>query len=118
MNELPATEVIAESEVEETDPVGPVLEQPRFLNQMIALRTRLGPQQLLEACHEIEREAGRVRRVRYGPRTLDLDLVWFEGFVQDDPDLTLPHPGLSERPFWRREMEQLDGIVSIDRDDG
>ena len=103
---LPDTRVVAESEVEETDPVGPVV-QGAFLNQMIAVETSLEPHTLLAALQEIEHAAGRVRTTRWGPRTLDLDIVLMEGRSIDDPDLRIPHPELDARDFWLRELAQV-----------
>ena len=95
---LPDTELVAASEIEETAPLGPP-DQPRYLNQMVALRTTLEPAVLLDRLHEIERVNGRVRDVRWGPRTLDLDLIAYDGVAIDTPELTLPHPRLFERAF-------------------
>ena len=103
---LPDTRVVAESEVEETDPVGPVA-QGAFLNQMIAVETSLEPHTLLAALQEIEHAAGRVRTVRWGPRTLDIDIVLVEGRSVDDADLRIPHPELPSRDFWMRELAQV-----------
>jgi 2-amino-4-hydroxy-6-hydroxymethyldihydropteridine diphosphokinase len=103
---LQKTNVLAETEVIETDPIGPV-EQGPYLNQMIAVQTELSPTQLLSALHQIERDAGRTRSERWGPRTLDLDIVMFENQSADEPDLTVPHPELSNRAFWQQELAQL-----------
>lgn len=103
---LPGTTIVAESAVEETEPLGPV-PQGRYLNQMILLRTDLGPRRLLEACLAIEGAAGRERRERWGPRTLDLDIVRYGDRTVEEPDLTIPHPELVHRPFWQRELEEL-----------
>ena len=103
---LPETRLLAESRVEETAPVGPVAQGP-FLNQMVAVETGLAPRALLEALQGIEREAGRVRDVRWGPRTLDLDIVLFERQRVDEADLVVPHPELPRRDFWRRELEEI-----------
>ena len=111
---LPGTDVIAASEVEETAPVG-ATDQGPFLNQMVALRTTLEPLALLERLHVIEREQGRVRTRRWGPRTLDLDIVRFGGRTIEGPTLTVPHPELARRPFWQRELEQLAGAPRADR---
>jgi 2-amino-4-hydroxy-6-hydroxymethyldihydropteridine diphosphokinase len=104
---LPKTRLLAASAVEETDPVGPV-EQGRFLNQMVMVATGLEPRVLLDALLGIEREAGRVRGERWGPRTLDCDIVLFGERAVREPGLTIPHPALPERDFWRRELEELD----------
>ena len=103
---LPATVLLAETEVEETAPIGSVPQGP-FLNQMIAVQTELSPAQLLSALQDIERQAGRTRGERWGPRTLDLDIVLFEKQTVDEPALTVPHPELGNRAFWQRELAAL-----------
>ena len=102
---LPRTTVLAESDVEETPPLGPP--QPHYLNQMIAVETELSPQDLLQALLAIERENGRERREKWGPRTLDLDIVKYERQTVDDESLQVPHPGLRDRDFWQRELAAL-----------
>jgi len=103
---LPRTRLLAETEAEETAPIGPVAQGP-FLNQMIAIETELSPQELLAELKQIEAEAGRVRAVRWGPRTLDLDIVLFERQSVAEPELKVPHPELSNRDFWLRELTTL-----------
>jgi 2-amino-4-hydroxy-6-hydroxymethyldihydropteridine diphosphokinase len=103
---LQNTSVLAETEVIETVPIGPVAQGP-YLNQMIAVQTELSPRQLLSGLQEIERNAGRTRSERWGPRTLDLDIVLFENQSADEPGLTVPHPELPNRAFWQRELAQL-----------
>ncbi|MNB98398.1 Bifunctional folate synthesis protein [compost metagenome] len=93
-----AVEVVRCSRIYETEPVG-YLDQPQFLNMAAALRTTLAPEALLQAMLEIENQLGRVRDIRYGPRTVDLDLLWVDGQTLDTPDLTLPHPRMMERAF-------------------
>ena len=105
---LPGTSLLGASTVEETAPLGPV-EQGPYLNQMIAIETELSPRELLGHLHGIERAAGRERRTRWGPRTLDLDIVVFERQSLDEPGLTVPHPELARRDFWRRELAELGG---------
>jgi 2-amino-4-hydroxy-6-hydroxymethyldihydropteridine diphosphokinase len=107
---LPGSEVVSTSDVEETAPIGPV-DQPPYLNQMVALRTSLEPSALMERLQEIERANGRVRVQRWGPRTLDLDIVRFGDRRIDTPALVVPHPELQHRAFWQREVEQLDGLL-------
>ena len=103
---IPETRIIAESTVEETAAIGPI-EQGPYLNQMIALETSLPPRELLTALQTIEAREGRVRTERWGPRTLDLDIVRFERQVIDEPWLRVPHPELANREFWQRELDEL-----------
>jgi 2-amino-4-hydroxy-6-hydroxymethyldihydropteridine diphosphokinase len=103
---LPDTRIVAESEIEETAPIGPVA-QSAYLNQMIAVETALEPQTLLAELQSIEHARGRVRAERWGPRTLDIDIVLVEGRTLDEPGLTIPHPELPARDFWLRELAQV-----------
>ena len=103
---LPRTRLLAASDVEETAPLGPV-PQDRYLNQMLLVETTLAPRELLEALLAIERAGGRVRRERWGPRTLDCDIVLFGDRDLHEPDLVVPHPELPNRDFWQRELAQL-----------
>ena len=110
---LPGTRLLKQSRVEETAPLGPV-PQGAYLNQMVLLETALEPTDLLVQLHAIESERGRERRagVRWGPRTLDLDIVRFGDRVLREPHLVLPHPELPNRPFWLRELAELDAALS------
>lgn len=90
--------VVAVSPVYETDPVGGP-DQGRFLNLVVELDTDLTPRQLLAVCHCLESGAQRVRVQRWGPRTLDVDIVWIDGVTIDEPDLQIPHPRWQERTF-------------------
>ncbi len=81
-----------------TRPMGPQ-DQPDYVNAAAGLLTRLSARELLDALLEIERAMGRTRHERWGPRIVDLDLIWTTGDVIDEPGLTLPHPGVSERNF-------------------
>ena len=92
------SQVTAVSSVYETDPVGGP-EQGRFLNIVVAIETDLEPRELLGVCHRLESAAGRVRDVRWGPRTLDVDILWIDGVVVDEPDLQIPHARMGERRF-------------------
>jgi 2-amino-4-hydroxy-6-hydroxymethyldihydropteridine diphosphokinase len=107
---LPGTRMVGQSSIEETEPLGPI-EQPHFLNQMVALETALSPRDLLEHLLAIEQAAGRKRDSRWGPRTLDLDIVRYANQTVSDPDLRVPHPELPNRPFWQRELAELDAIA-------
>lgn len=97
---LPGTRLLAVSPIIQTDPVGPVAQGP-FLNAAAAVSTTLPPRKLLAHFQEIERTRGRDRSSerRWGPRTLDLDLLVFGDLVIDEPGLTIPHPRLHERRF-------------------
>ncbi len=103
-----STQLISKARVRETDPVGPV-EQGAFLNTAARLQTDLGPHDLLGELLRIEREAGRDRATapRYGPRTLDLDLLAFGSVVWNEPSLTIPHPRLAEREFVLRPLVDI-----------
>ena len=103
---LPQTRLLRVSSIEETAPLGPV-PQPDYLNQMVALETTLSPNALLRALQEIEEQAGRVRAERWGPRTLDLDIVHLEHQRVATPALRVPHPELPNREFWRRQLAEL-----------
>ena len=92
-------DVVAVSSVYETDPVGGPEDQGPFLNAVVQLATERSPRQLLEAAAAAEAAAGRVRTVRWGPRTLDVDVLWVDGASVAEPDLVVPHPRLWERAF-------------------
>jgi 2-amino-4-hydroxy-6-hydroxymethyldihydropteridine diphosphokinase len=106
LRSLPRTLMIAESSIEETAPIGPIA-QGAFLNQMVALETGLSPHELLAQLQAIEAREGRERNARWGPRTLDLDIVCFAHQSVDDPALRVPHPELPHREFWQRELAEL-----------
>lgn len=91
-------DLVAVSDLYETDPVG-VEDQAAFLNLVVELDTDRSPRQLLELCRELEVAAGRVRRERWGPRTLDCDLLLYGDAAVDEPGLRVPHPRLTERRF-------------------
>jgi 2-amino-4-hydroxy-6-hydroxymethyldihydropteridine diphosphokinase len=103
---LPGTSLIATSSIEETAPLAG-MDQPPYLNQMVLLETALTPRALLEAGQAVEQAAGRVRTARWGPRTLDIDIVRFGDRHLDEPDLIIPHPELTNRDFWLRELAEL-----------
>lgn len=91
--------VVAVSPVYETDPVGGPGGQGAYLNIVVVLETDLGPRALLGVCHRLEAAAGRVRAERWGPRTLDVDVLWVEGHEVNEPDLVVPHPRMALRRF-------------------
>lgn len=90
--------LLAQSSVYSTAPIGGV-EQPDYLNAVVIVETTLSPRELLNRLHEIENAWHRTREVRWGPRTLDLDLIEYAGVTATDPELTLPHPRAHERAF-------------------
>jgi 2-amino-4-hydroxy-6-hydroxymethyldihydropteridine diphosphokinase len=101
------------SEIRETDPVG-VVDQPRFLNAAARLTTELEPRALLDRLLAIEHSLGRVRTAeRYGPRTIDLDLLLYGDRVIDEPGLSVPHPRLAERRFVLEPLAELDPTLVV-----
>ncbi len=89
----------ASSRVWETEPVGGPAGQPAFLNAVVRVETSLSPEDLLAACHRVESELGRVRDVRWGPRTIDVDVLLYDDVTTTEPDLAIPHPRMTERLF-------------------
>jgi 2-amino-4-hydroxy-6-hydroxymethyldihydropteridine diphosphokinase len=115
--------LVAVSPVYETDPVGGPHQGP-YLNLVVELDTELEPMELLRLCHRIESAANRVRGEHWGPRTLDVDIVWMDGVELDEPILTIPHPRWKDRRFVlaplrdlapdlvsRRDLDLADGRV-------
>lgn len=96
----------AVSSLWETDPVGGP-DQGRFLNIVVELDTDLSPRELLAVCHRLESGAGRVRSEHWGPRTLDVDILWIDDVVVDEPDLQIPHPRMGERRFVLEPLAEL-----------
>lgn len=94
----PAIKVEAMSKVYESEPWG-VADQPLFWNQVLQVETTLEPLELLHICQEIELQLGRERKVHWGPRTIDIDLLIYDNRVSDSEELKLPHPYLEERAF-------------------
>jgi len=106
--------VTASSSTYETDPVGEVLDQPAFLNACVAIETELGPEALLDAAKDVEREAGRLTDtgapgyVRHGPRALDVDVLLLGDVTHRSERLVVPHPALLERRFVLIPLLELD----------
>jgi 2-amino-4-hydroxy-6-hydroxymethyldihydropteridine diphosphokinase len=109
---LDGVEVLGAVPNVETAPVGPVV-QPDFLNGMVVVRTTLAPDALLTVLHAIEAAHGRTRAVPGGPRTLDLDLIWFEGAYRDEPACVMPHPALRDRPWVSAQLTALVGCGPV-----
>jgi 2-amino-4-hydroxy-6-hydroxymethyldihydropteridine diphosphokinase len=109
----PGIEVVATASLRETEPWGPI-PQPRYLNGAVALETSLAPRELLERLLEVERALGRVRDgERWGPRTLDLDLLLHGDHVLVEPGLEVPHPRLHERAFVLEPLVELDPDLNV-----
>lgn len=106
------------SRVYETEPVGGVA-QDDFWNLVMELVTEVSPWALLERAQRAESQRHRTRDVRWGPRTLDVDVLWVEGFTSDDPRLTVPHPRAMERAFvvapWRELAPELISESDVER---
>jgi 2-amino-4-hydroxy-6-hydroxymethyldihydropteridine diphosphokinase len=100
-------DLVAVSPVYETDPVGGPAGQAPYLNLVAELSTSLPPRQLLGICHRLETAADRVRHERWGPRTLDIDILLIDGVELDDPDLQVPHPRMRERRFVLEPLRDL-----------
>jgi 2-amino-4-hydroxy-6-hydroxymethyldihydropteridine diphosphokinase len=106
-------EIVSVSTLRETEPVG-VVDQPWFLNGAVAIETTLPPRELLGLLLAVERELGRDRTgIRWGPRTIDLDLLVYEGEVIDEPWLRVPHPRVHERRFALEPLAELDPELEV-----
>ncbi|MUG68802.1 MULTISPECIES: 2-amino-4-hydroxy-6-hydroxymethyldihydropteridine diphosphokinase [Paenibacillus] len=106
LDQVPGITVERCSHLYETEPVGYV-DQPMFLNMAVAVFTSLSPHRLLAEMQHIEKELGRVRHIHWGPRTVDLDLIWMDGQRLDTPELVLPHPRMQERAFVLRPLADI-----------
>ena len=104
----PGLDQVAVSPVYETAPVGGPAQQPDYLNAVLTAATSLPARALLDRARAAEQAAGRVRGPRWGPRTLDVDVIVYAGVVSDDPELTLPHPRAGERAFVLAPWHDLD----------
>jgi len=87
------------SSLHETEPVGPVTDQADFYNLVIEIETTLGPHELLERTNAVEKALGRVRGERWGPRTIDIDILLWDDRVVDEDELIVPHPEMTRRAF-------------------
>jgi len=108
-------DVVAVSPVYETDPVGGPDQGP-YLNLVVELSTQLTPNRLLGICHRIETAAERVREVRWGARTLDIDIIWIDGVTMDEERLTIPHPRWKQRRFVLAPLRDLAPELVTERD--
>lgn len=109
LSAMPGTRLVKSSSIIETEPIDVPAEfaSMRFLNQVLLMRTALAPHDFSRRMHAIEDDLGRVRTVRNGPRTIDIDLIDYDGIVCADPELTLPHPRARERDFVMRPLAEL-----------
>jgi 2-amino-4-hydroxy-6-hydroxymethyldihydropteridine diphosphokinase len=99
--------VVASSPLYRTAPVGGPVGQPDYLNAVLELVTRLSPLELIDYCRELEQRGGRRRDVRWGARTIDIDLLFIDDLVCSTPQLTLPHPRLHTRLFVLQPLSDL-----------
>lgn len=109
LSAMPCTHLVKASTIIETDPIDVPAEfaSMKFLNQVLLMRTALTPHDFSRRMHAIEDNLGRIRTVRNGPRTIDIDLIDYDGIVCADPELTLPHPRAKERDFVMRPLAEL-----------
>lgn len=112
LSALAGTRILSASSVWQTPPVGPP-DQPDYFNACLRIETDLTPQALLAACLTIERAHGRERRERWGPRTLDIDILWYDDLEMASDALTLPHPRLTQRAFVLAPLMEIAPDVCI-----
>lgn len=114
MSALETTRVVLRSQLYLTRPMGP-LDQPDFVNAAVGLLTQLAARELLSELLGIERSMGRDRQERWGPRVIDLDLLWMVDSAIDEPGLTVPHPGVSTRNFVLYPLADIAPTIKIPR---
>jgi 2-amino-4-hydroxy-6-hydroxymethyldihydropteridine diphosphokinase len=114
MSTLDATRIVLRSQLYLTRPMGP-LDQPDFINAAVGLLTQLPARDLLAGLLGIERSMGRDRQERWGPRVIDLDLLWMIDSAIDEPGLTVPHPGVSTRNFVLYPLADIAPTIKIPR---
>jgi 2-amino-4-hydroxy-6-hydroxymethyldihydropteridine diphosphokinase len=114
MNALDATRIVLRSRLYLSQPMGPQ-DQPDFINAAVGLLTQLKPRDLLAGLLNIERSMGRDRQERWGPRVIDLDLLWMIDSAIDEPGLTVPHPGVSMRNFVLYPLADIAPTIKIPR---
>lgn len=113
LREHEAIDVQGVSRLRETEPVG-YEDQPRFLNGVARLQTSLEPRELLTVLLDLERDLGRTRHgPRFGPRTIDLDILLYDDRIIDEPGLRVPHPRLTERVFVLQPLAELDPGLEV-----
>jgi 2-amino-4-hydroxy-6-hydroxymethyldihydropteridine diphosphokinase len=113
LNATDGLRIVASSRVWETDPIGGP-DQPEFLNAVVRGDTELRPLDLLAATQAVESSLGRIREVRWGPRTIDIDIELIDGLlIDEDPVLTVPHPRMSQRAFVLFPLLDLTGDLTL-----
>ena len=111
LSETPEIELLAVSDRYQTPPIGP--SQPDYINAAAQLRTSLAPELLLDRLQFIEQQQDRVRTLRWGPRTLDLDILLYDNLVCDTECLTIPHPRMAERAFVLLPLADINGDLAL-----
>jgi 2-amino-4-hydroxy-6-hydroxymethyldihydropteridine diphosphokinase len=112
LSQVPSIESVLASRLYRSDPMGPQ-DQPEFVNAAAGFVTQLNPRELLDAMLDIERSMGRTRGERWGPRVIDLDLIWMVGAATEQPGLSLPHPGVSSRNFVLYPLADIAPMLKI-----
>lgn len=107
VNGLKGTKIIKVSKITETKPVGGPRHQGKFLNAALKIKTNFSPLMLLKKLKKIEKQLGRTRTLRYGPRTIDLDILFFGDKIINRKNLKIPHPRVFKREFAIRPLEQI-----------
>ncbi len=110
----PEVRLLAISPIVQTKAVGGPPDQPDFLNMVMTVETTLTPGELLRHCHAVEQKHLRVRDVRWGPRTLDVDIITYGELASSDPELTLPHPRAAQRAFVLFPWSLIDPAAELD----
>ncbi|MDH3255997.1 MAG: 2-amino-4-hydroxy-6-hydroxymethyldihydropteridine diphosphokinase [Nitrospinota bacterium] len=106
LNDHPAISISTRSSLYETEPLGKS-DQNWFVNSVVEVTTHLSPELLFKACLAIEKKMGRVRDEKWGPRIIDLDILFYDDFVFKERDLEVPHPGIAERSFVLVPMNEI-----------
>jgi 2-amino-4-hydroxy-6-hydroxymethyldihydropteridine diphosphokinase len=112
LSQVPSIESVLASRLYRSHPMGPQ-DQPEFVNAAAGFVTQLNPRELLDAMLDIERSMGRTRGERWGPRVIDLDLIWMVGAPTEQPGLSLPHPGVSSRNFVLYPLADIAPMLKI-----
>ena len=116
LERIPGTHIVADSGLYLSKPLVPAsgaIAQADYLNAVAKIETRLGPHELLNYLQQIEQDQGRERKQRWGPRTIDLDILLFDDRQTRDDRLTLPHPGISQRSFVLYPLQNIDATLDI-----